>query len=146
MLRGLRALPFPRGKFHVLDSELLHYMAAQAIRNTLVLFDILVHEGKYLLGTKMMDRYELLAKLCDSPRRLEKQSGLEIGLEIAPHLWLAPNFTGNLSTAYRRHVRPPLIEGLILKNPQGRLQPGTDEDNNGLWQVRIGLPAVHKAA
>lgn len=146
MMRGLKSLsPDPRS-FQVLDGELLHFMAAQRVRDTLVLFDLLVHKGSYLLGTAMMDRYELLASLCGKPKELEKDTGLEVGLRIRPHLWLAPNFTGNLGAAYKRHVRPPLIEGLILKNPKGRLQPGLSADNNGLWQLRIGFPAAHKAA
>jgi hypothetical protein len=43
-------------------------------------------------------------------------------------------------------VHPPLIEGLLLKNPKGILRVAYGEENNGLWQVRIGVPTHGVAA
>jgi hypothetical protein len=29
------------------------------------------------------------------------------------------------------------LEGLMLKNPRGKLEWGTKEENNGRWQIRV---------
>jgi hypothetical protein len=136
---SIHCLELPLGKFHVIDGGLMHGKAP-GIRDRLVLWDILVHNGEYLVGTTFLERYQLLEKLVGNPTELENETGGEIALQINRNLWLAPLFKDKLAERYQRAASREELEGLVLKNPNGRLEWGLSESNNGFWQIRVRKP------
>jgi hypothetical protein len=151
LLNSLQSLPLERGKLHVLDGGLLHYKTAR-VRNTLVLWDILVHSGEYLLGSSYGERYQILKALLGNPRkwvRLEIPEGqpqagkqIPVALEAARQLWLAPIFRSDLNQLYENASRLPEIEGLVLKDLTAPLRPALRADENATWQIRARKPRV----
>lgn len=122
------------GKWHVLDSELLDAKDKDsAAKNVVCFFDVLVHDGLYLVGTTQRERHERLfnitgASLIESGNFVRKLSeNLWVLDDIPPDRWEeAWNLT---STSW--------IEGLVLKNAAAKLRFGLTDSNNSDWQVRV---------
>ncbi|OFZ79107.1 MAG: hypothetical protein A3K03_00390 [Bdellovibrionales bacterium RIFOXYD1_FULL_44_7] len=139
MLQSIKSLNFPLCRFHVLDSGLMHNKTRN-IKDRIILWDILVFNGKYLIGTTYNWRYELLRKLVGDPTEPEDETGHRIALRINRNLWLAPIFTENLDAKYKQLLHMDEIEGLVLKDPNGKLEWGIRPENNGSWQIRVRKP------
>ncbi|MGZ3686798.1 MAG: hypothetical protein ACXWPM_12005 [Bdellovibrionota bacterium] len=138
-IQALRRLPLAKGAFHVLDGGILRPTQRDG-SHPILLWDILVHDGTYLLGTRYETRYKLLAAICGNPASYETVSGRRLGLLVAPGLWLAPVFQEGLRHRFLTMIDRDEIEGLILKDPGGKLEPGYGVENNGSWQIRVRKP------
>lgn len=139
MTRALLSLNLDHSKNHVLDGGILrHVLIGKA--QPIILWDILVHNDDYLLGTRYQERYELLASICGDPKSPEAITGHQIGLEIAPVLWLAPVFRSNFYARYEETLRLDFLEGVILKNPNGKLERSLRAQNNTSWQIKARKP------
>jgi ATP-dependent DNA ligase len=137
MKKSLRALKLKKDSYHVLDGGLMRSAFGLSREKSIVLWDILVHENQYLLLTTYAERYRLLETIAGCPRRSEHETGHQIGLEIRPHLWLAPLFRSHFSDHFKKAEQAEDLEGLVLKNPRGKLRWGSSEENNGEWQIRV---------
>jgi hypothetical protein len=105
-----------------------------------VLWDILVWNNQYLVGTSYLKRYRLLSQVCGNPSRYESETGRSIALRVNSCVWLAPVFRNELRRRFDELTPLHEIEGLVLKNPSAKLQWGLREDNNGDWQIRVRKP------
>lgn len=141
MVESIKSLDLDRGKWHVLDGELLHSKTTR-IKDRLVLFDVLVHAGRYLVGTTVEERLPMLRKITRDPTTHEDETGCRIALVAAPTLWVAETFSdqARYDALYEQAIGLDELEGLVLKNPGGRLSPGVSEQNNGEWIVRVRKP------
>lgn len=141
MIQGLHRLDLDRTKLHVLDGGLLHYKT-ERIKDTIVLWDILVHDGNYLLGSTYAQRYSLLRRICRAPKAPVVLDGLEIARRIDRYLWLAPWLEGDHQALFEKAAKIPELEGLVLKDPKAPLQRTYKEENNARWQIRARKPSV----
>jgi ATP-dependent DNA ligase len=141
-MRGwLQALELDPDTHHVLDGGVLRKFSVRG-EQPLVLWDILVHEGRHLVGQRYRDRYALLKAACGNPRQLETDTGLEAGLRVRGVLWLAPWHTRGFAELFSRALGADFLEGLMLKDPGARLEPGTKEENNTRWQLKVRKPTL----
>lgn len=115
----------------VVNFELLH-KRTRHIKDTIYLYDILVHEGEWLVSRTYWDRFDLLKSLLPPAVPLMR---LPVD-SVAPSVWLARCIPGPWGKLYGRYGQIPEFEGLILKKLTGRLEPGMREKNNGLWSLR----------
>ncbi|OFZ17963.1 MAG: hypothetical protein A2X94_08710 [Bdellovibrionales bacterium GWB1_55_8] len=149
MLRELNALPVTRDKLQVLDGGLLHYKTSR-IKDTLVFWDILIHDGRYLLGTTYRERYDLLTRILGTPVEpvslsyADEASGVRKDIVIATrasrHIWLAHLLQGDFQRHFREAAPLPEIEGLVLKDPNARLTRAHRAESNASWQIRARKP------
>ena len=146
MIQALRSLKYERGKFQVLDGGLLHYKT-ERVKDTLVLWDVLVHNGEYLIGTTFAQRYRILEEMTGQPKHwIHLTAGelrIPVALQIAKYLWLAPVFTSNFVELYRNASQLPEVEGLVLKNPNAPLERALQRDGNAAWMLRARKPEIH---
>lgn len=140
MLAELRRLKLPKGQFHVLDGGLMHHRT-ERIRNTIVLWDVLVYGSEYLVGARLEERYGLLEKICDKPTETVLINQVPVALRISPHLWLAPLLRGDFKQLFERTSRVPELEGLVLKKLEAPLEHYVRQENNARWQIRVRKPA-----
>ncbi len=136
----------------VLDGELLHGQAIsqitgqQALRHTIVLFDIL-YLNKNLLTEDFGERIFLLSSICGDPKSLEiKKRGLVVQEVGESRLWLAQLFQDEfLYRFYEMYDfdssgldKYPDIEGLVCKRVKNsRLGLGNIQyDVNWMMRVR----------
>lgn len=121
------------GKFTVLDGELLNNKDS-TIKDTLCIWDILVYNGEYLIGTTYGERYNLLlnisAKYADGDYAYEITNKLWVARNILPEMW--DNEWAKTKTSY--------VEGFVLKRLDGKLEMGLKKCNNGSWLVRCRRP------
>lgn len=132
-----------RGKWQVFDGEILHSKTV-SLKDRIVLWDILVHNGSYLTGTTYQERLSRLTEALGNPTEYEEDTGRKVALVAAENVWMSETFTpANADEAgeiFNRLVDMDEIEGVVLKDPGGILKPGVGEKNNSEWLVRVRKP------
>jgi hypothetical protein len=157
-LRGLRRrLGLSTAEMSLLDGGLIDHKHP-ALNDVIAVWDVLVLNGKHLIGTAYEDRWALLDAIGGEPwlytgKGCEK--GVDFGKKIDDHLLVPRNYRGDewdsiwndllpQVNAYWTVGKPgdkdydcrPLIEGLVYKNPKGKLGMGFREQNNGDWMAK----------
>jgi hypothetical protein len=113
----------------VLVAELLH-SKVPGIRDHLYLFDVLVLDGKPLVGVTLRDRLKLLGP--DSQWWALQQRGQ---VSIAWTLDPGSNFRAAFES-----LTAPEDEGIVLKNPEAKLRLMTTATSNTDGQVKCRKP------
>jgi len=137
---------------YVFVGELLHTKAKskitdkQAQTNTIVLFDVLGAEGRYLADKDQVQRLKILSDLCNNPKKQEpKGRGLTISTSGESELWLAEvfedDFLYHFDEFFDFHAKTkqdkyPEIEGLILRDKDGMLLAG-DRLQDVDWMLKV---------
>ena len=98
-----------------------------------VIWDILVYEGEYLIGSTKQQRLDLLDKIYD---RVEYDGFID---QVGPDIYLTKSFE-DLEVTYNELVKIDMYEGFVMKNPQGKLKTGYVEKNNNIWQAKVRKP------
>ncbi len=151
-------LGLSRDSWSLLDGGLLHAKHA-AIKNTIVVWDALVLDGVHLLGSTYRARHNFLAGNLTSQESWEF-NGHDLGMKVTSDILIPRNYAGNLAGTIDNDGNPPgdawlslweqviitinqpypanspLLEGLVLKNPEGKLERGMKEKNNHAWMCR----------
>lgn len=97
-----------------LDGELLH----PTVKDTVVLYDALQLDGKYLIGKTQIERLNLLSEVCVNPQQL-CSSG--VALQVSDNIWLAEWWDKDFACHFEEFLDLDLIEGLVLRRKKGRL-------------------------
>jgi hypothetical protein len=127
-----------------------------AIKDTIVIWDILIRDGKHLLGTTYQDRYNslMVRNNLDFWHYCHGEKEWPIGYKFTDDIlmpqcipaemwedaWVivdginAPFTIG--SPGETNYEIKPLLEGLVFKDPAGILENGYREKNNSSWMVR----------
>jgi len=135
-------------EYHLLDGGLYDQKHA-AIKDTIVIWDILVRDGMHLLGTTYKERFDSIAT-GTTPYNFSHETyehPIQFGLcyEDTPNVFhLEWNPCGDPRSCWDMvHVinkpfdaNSPLIEGMVFKDPDGRLEMGMSEKNNESWLCR----------
>lgn len=130
---GDSVIPFRKlsGKgWYVFVTEVLH-SKVPGIRDTQYVFDILVHDGTYLIGSTLEERLNLLQKIFLRGKEEETYSHYI----ITPNVWLAKTITGGFKDLFDS-LNNPEDEGLVLKRPGAKLQMCSKPKANANWQVK----------
>ena len=135
MMKEFAAFDLDLGTYYWFDAELLGTKTQSAYYdNRLVIFDVL-HIGKSLFnGPNLMQRQEILKKICRNPSVLEKEHG--IALQITEHIWLAETFENGFVARFKELLGWPEIEGLVLKKKNSVIDNIGARENEVNWQIR----------
>lgn len=142
---------------HILDSG-LYDSRHVAIKDTIAVWDILVRDGMHLLQTTYKERFDTIAtgtipynyshETYDAPIQFGKSypgTPNVFHLEWNPcgtpqaawdlvHVVNAPWQIGQPND--KDYDCKPLLEGMVFKDPDGRLEMGMSEKNNDSWLCR----------
>jgi ATP-dependent DNA ligase len=99
-----------------------------------VIFDILVHEGKQLIGSTFEERQKLLSKLYKTTSHDKWIS------KISENVFRANNFSNNLEAEWKEITTVEMYEGFVFKKKTGTLTAGHKKENNMGWQLKIRKP------
>lgn len=138
MLASLQTLKLKKGFFHVLDGGLLR---RKARNNVIILWDVLVHENQYLLGTTYRERFALLKTIMNRPLHKEFLHSLWVGTSKSRDLWLAPVLKGDFRSIFEAAIKLPEIEGLVFKDMNAELKRAFHPERNSAWQIRVRKPS-----
>jgi hypothetical protein len=128
---GSRAIfnRLPEG-WHVINAELIH-SKTPTIKDTHYIHDILVTNGKYLIGLTYAQRYKILQDLfLHNPL-----ASMPSHFVLDKHSWLVKNVRENFGNAFKS-INTVEDEGLVLKDPTGILSL----QNNSSWLVKARKP------
>jgi hypothetical protein len=126
----------PGQGWYVFNAELLHSKVSGGPRNTNYVHDLLVADGEYLLGSTYLERVTLLEKLLfDVSGLFASDATFKTShFELTPTTWLATWIVGNFVSNYEA-LSAPEDEGLVLKDPQGKLR--TTDGKGAPWMAKI---------
>lgn len=108
---------------------------SQVFNHKLILFDILVHNSNYLVGTTFDERIKLLDKLYD-----QNESEKSYLFSVTENVYRVKTFTTNFRQIFEDLTTIDMVEGLVLKRRTGRLEIGNTENNNTKSQIKFRKP------
>jgi hypothetical protein len=143
LIAALSALKLEKGKYQVFDSLLMHSKNA-LVKDTVVLMDMLVYNSDYLYLVEYEDRYDMLKKVCGNPKKLEKDSSLELALKVTEHLWLAKNYEKDFRKLFNKWEGvfkdgQRIVEGLVFKQKTGKLEYHFNSEKCS-WMYKVRYP------
>lgn len=142
-------------KTMIFDGELMH-SKTKNLKDTLVLFDILVCDSDHLIGMPMLARYSIMSDILGEPDQWEEETGRKIAAKCRvfeldekdevverylERVWMAETFYHSFSDVYKSRIDMDEVEGLVLKKPQAPLDRGFSETNNESWLIRCRKPS-----
>jgi len=95
-----------------------------------VIFDILVYNNQYLVGQTTDQRNDLLESIFD----LKKYD--DFLYQITENVFMVKSFKKNFKKKYSEIVTVEMLEGLVLKRRNAKLERGTREKNNVGWNIK----------
>lgn len=116
------------GKWNVFVAELMHNKSP-LLKNVLYVFDVVVYYGKQLTHTTFSERQTILEMVIPGEEK-------ELWYEHNKHVVRARNYSGASAELYKRITEIPYCEGLVMKNPNAKLELCNKADNNTGWQVK----------
>jgi hypothetical protein len=99
-----------------------------------VIFDILVYNGEYLLGSTFEERVSLLDTLFGT------ESENDYLYKITENVFRVKTFYTNFAEKWNEIVKIGMLEGFVLKKKLAKLERGLSEKNNVLWQLKSRKP------
>ena len=96
-----------------------------------VIFDILVQNSEYLVGKTFEDRILLLDSLYG-----KTPSEKEYLYKISENIYRVKSIDNNFKSTFDRLTPIDMIEGLVMKRRNSRLELGTTENNNVKSQIK----------
>ena len=130
------------GGFCLLDGGLLD-RKHRLVKDSVVLWDVLVLDGKWLVGSTYAERFEFLKASLPKEERPFLMRGFRVGSCWSERVFLTDCFgAGEWAGLWEgvlgvnEGLEQPLLEGIVFKNPRGVLTRSFGEKNNGEWMVR----------
>ena len=125
--------------WHVFVGELLHSKGV-GVRDTIVLFDLLVEDGEYLVGMSYRDRHHRLAALLNF---YNSDPCIELThREYNEGVWLIEN-RARMFKEWFDAPAPAMVEGLVFKNPDAPLKLCSRAASNSAWQYKCRRPKAN---
>ena len=103
----------------------------KSFNHKFVIFDILVNDGDYLIGKTFKQRVELLDEMFHK-NECEK----DYLWNISDNVYRVKSYENNFSMLFDTLTPIDMIEGLVLKRKNARLEMGNTELNNTKSQVK----------
>jgi len=127
------------GKWWVLNCEYLNKSKkdenGNSFNHKLVIFDILVYEGEYLIGRTFAERVEMLDTIFG-----KVQSEKEYLWKVSDNIYRVKSYLNSFKDLYDRYTPIDMIEGLVLKRIAAKLEVGNTENNNFRGQLKCRKP------
>lgn len=127
-----------KGGWHVFVGELLHTKGV-GVRDTIVLFDLLVEDGEYLVGESYRERMARLTRMLDhycEPWKEATHRAYNDGV------WLIES-RGRAFRQWFDAPSHPMVEGLVFKNPNAKLRLCSRPTANAGSQVKCRKPKAN---
>jgi len=103
----------------------------QVFNHKFVIFDILGFNSEYLVGKTFEERIQLLDSLYG-----QVDSEKEYLFKITENVYRVKSYVGDFKSLYDKLTPIDMIEGLVMKRKNARLELGTSENNNTKSQLK----------
>ena len=127
------------GGWMVLNGEYMNKSKSdengEVFNHKFIIFDILVHDSNYMVGSTFKQRVELLDELYGTVE-CKKQ----FLYEITDNVYRVKSYTNDFEELYNELVQTDMYEGVVMKRANARLEMGTSELNNTKSQLKCRKP------
>lgn len=127
------------GKWMVLNGEYLNKSKKdednEVFNNKLIIFDILVYNSEYLIGSTFQERIELLDKIYGKLR-----SDKPYLYSISDNIYRVKSYEFEFKKIFDSLIKIDMVEGLVFKRKNAKLERGLTEDNNSKSQCKVRKP------
>lgn len=103
----------------------------QLFNHKFVIFDILAFDGEYLVGKTFEERIKLLDELYG-----QVDSEKEYLYRITQNVYRVKSYQTGFKQFYDKYTPIDMIEGVVMKRKNARLELGTSENNNTKSQLK----------
>lgn len=122
---------FPEKKWFVLCAEIMH-SKTPTIKDTIYIHDMLVWKSEFLLDSTFIER----ANLLDDRLITNVESHSHYVCDSEGKIWYAKRFDRGFKTIFNSIKQVRIDEGLVLKDPIGKLRACNTPTENSSWQVK----------
>lgn len=123
------------GEWLVLNAEYMNKSKNDennvVFNHNLVIFDILVYKSEYLVGTTFSERVDILDSIYGTVN--SEKSYL---YSITDNIYRVKSFTQGFKSLFDEWTKIDMVEGLVLKRANARLEIGNTENNNTKSQLK----------
>ena len=103
----------------------------QSFNHKFVIFDILCYDGDYLVGKTFEERVELLDVLFG-----QNESEKDYLYSVSTNVYRVKSYINGFSDLFNKLTPIDMIEGLVMKRKNARLELGSSEMNNVKSQIK----------
>jgi len=103
----------------------------QVFNHKFVIFDILAFNGEYLVGKTFEERVKLLDELYG-----QLESEKEYLFKVTENVYRVKSYLTGFKQFYDKYTAIDMIEGVVMKRKNARLELGTSENNNIKSQLK----------
>lgn len=122
---------FPEKKWFVLCAEIMH-SKTPTIKDTIYIHDMLVWHSEFLLDSLFIERQKLL----DERLITNVESHSHYVCDSDGKIWYAKRFDSGFKELFMAIRNATIDEGLVLKDPNGKLRSCRTQSENSGWQVK----------
>lgn len=123
------------GGWMILNCEYLNKSkmdeTGQPFNHKFVIFDILCYDGDYLVGKTFEERINLLDTLYD-----KTDSEKEYLYSVSTNVYRVKSYRDGFKDFFDRYTSIDIIEGVVLKRSNARLEVGSSQNNNSKSQIK----------
>jgi len=123
------------GAWMVLNGEYLNKNkndeTGKSFNHKFIIFDILVYNGDYLIGKSLEYRIHLLDSLYGN-----KECEKEYLHGVSENVFRVKSYIRNFNDIFNKYTPIDVVEGLVLKRINSKLQISGSEKNNEGWQLK----------
>ena len=127
------------GEWMVINGEYMNKSKSdengQIFNHKFVIFDILTFDGEYLVGDTFEQRIKLLDKLYG-----QVDSEKDYLYRISENVYRVKSYYNGFKPLFDRLTPIDMIEGLVMKRMNAKLELGTSENNNTKSQLKSRKP------
>ena len=132
------------GEWMVLNAEYMNKSqndeTGRPFNHKFVIFDILVLDGNYLVGTTFEQRVAILNDLYG-----QVDCEKEHLYGISENIYRVKSYNGGFLDLYNDLIKIDMYEGLVMKRKNAKLELGTNEMNNVRSQLKCRKPTKNYA-
>lgn len=103
-----------------------------------VIFDILINDGDYLISKTVEQRIELLDQMFG-----QNDSEKDYLYSVSDNIYRVKSYDNKFNMIYDKFVQVDMLEGLVLKRKNARLETSGSELNNTKWQIKCRKPTLN---
>ena len=104
---------------------------SQIFNHKFVIFDILAFKGEYLVGKTFDERIKLLDEIYG-----QVESEKEYLFKVTENVYRVKSYLTGFKQFFDTYTHIDMIEGLVMKRKNARLELGTSENNNTKSQLK----------
>lgn len=131
--------PVTSGNWLVINGEYMNKSKSdennKVFNHKLVLFDILVLNSDYLIGSTFESRISLLDDLYGTT-----QSEKDYLYQFTDNIYRVKSYDNNFQEIFENLIKIDMVEGLVMKRKTAKLELGTTENNNAKSMVKARKP------